>query len=443
MNTKERKEKEVDLNKVYQMPGEIEVIHHKKKNLVIAVETGNWIVLENENQFNFFNLLRVKSIKDALTAFKGEFFDAQYVVIQLEARDFENTKTFLKNQTTGMHVYLTNSCNMRCPHCYMYAGIAKENELTTEEVCDLLRNFKRHNGDIVTFSGGEICTRSDLFEIVKYSSSLGLSSELLTNGTLWSDEKIKAIAPYVSRVQISIDGYSESVNAKVRGKGNFAKALDTIDKFIQCGVRVEVGVTPWFDNELKNDYPKYVEFGKGLLQKYKGYPFIVKFNGEILEGRDLKLNLTQQEEYKSIISQINLQCYGDVADVPFIEFHKMKGIENNCDFGNISVNSDGDLFFCAAIPTTIPFANLRKDSIEKIMRLSNLAKQLSDVNNLFPCKGCELKYICGGDCRVIYFKDLVDGDIENLTMSPKRKCDKRIKEQFYDLMIRTNHKLFV
>ena len=76
------------------------------------------------------------------------------------------------------------------------------------------------------------------------------------------------------------------------------------------------------------------------------------------------------------------------------------------------------------------------------MQLSDLAKQISDVNNLVPCKDCELKYICGGDCRVIYFKDLVDCDVEKLTKSPTRKCNKEMKEQFYDLMIRTNHKLF-
>ena len=442
MDTKIKKEKEIDLNKVYQMPERIEFIHHKGKIIVIAIETGNWIVLENEEQLVFLNLLQEKSIKDALATFNGNFAEAQYVVMQLEAKDFENTKTYLKNQKIGIHIYLTNSCNMRCPHCYMYAGIAKDNELTTKEVCDLLSNFKRYNGSIVIFSGGEICTRSDLFEIVKHTHSLGLSSELLTNGTLWSEKQIKEIAPYISRVQVSIDGYTESVNARVRGKGSFAKALDTIDRFIQSGVHVDVGITPWFDDALKKDYLKYAEFGKELLEKYKDYPFTIKFNDELLEGRELKLTLEQQEEYKDIISRINRECYGDITDIAFIEFHKMKGIENNCEFGNISVNSDGDLFFCAAIPTTIPFANLRKDSFERIMQLSDLAKQISDVNNLVPCKDCELKYICGGDCRVIYFKDLVDCDVEKLTKSPTRKCNKEMKEQFYDLMIRTNHKLF-
>lgn len=443
MNTQIKKEKEVDLNKKYKMPQRIEFIHYKGKEIVIAVETGNWIILENTEQVSFFNLLCEKSINDALAIFNGEFIDAQYVVMQIEARDFDNKEVFLKNKTNGIHIYLTNSCNMRCPHCYMYAGKAKENELTTKEVCDLLFNFKSYNGDFVILSGGEICTRSDLFEIVKYSHSLGLSIELLTNGTLWTEKQIEQITPYISRVQVSIDGYTESVNAKIRGKGSFIKALETVDTFIKNGAHVDVGVTPWYDDFFKKDYLKYAEFGKELLEKYKEYPFTVKFNGELLDGRKLKLTLGQQEEYKNIIDKINLQCYGDIFDIPFIEFHKMKGIENNCEFGNISVNSDGDLFFCAAIPTTIPFANVRKDSFERIMQLSSLAKQLSDVNNLLPCRDCELKYICGGDCRVIYFKEFVDFNIENVKSFPMRKCSKEIKETFYDLMIRTNNKIFV
>ena len=28
---------------------------------------------------------------------------------------------------------LTKKCNLRCPHCYMEAGQAAENELTTED----------------------------------------------------------------------------------------------------------------------------------------------------------------------------------------------------------------------------------------------------------------------------------------------------------------------
>ncbi len=317
-----------------------------------------------------------------------------------------------------------------------------KDEMTTKEVKNILYNFKKYNGDIVTFSGGEIRTRQDLLEIVEYSYSLGLKNDLLTNGTLWTTDSIKKIAPFVNRVQISIDGYSENSNAKVRGKGNFEIALKTIDEFLHNGARVDVGITPWYDESLKKDYHQYAYFGKKLVDDYKDFPFTIKFNTDLLDGRNLKLTSEQKQEYEDIMLKVNTLCYGDCTDLPFIEFHKKGGIENNCDFGGLTVNSNGDLYYCAAIPTKKPFANLRKDSFERVMYLSELARKKSDVNNLLPCKKCELKYICGGDCRIKYFPELVECDIDSLQYSPQRKCNQAIKETFYDIMIRTNTDLF-
>lgn len=64
--------------------------------------------------------------------------------------------------------------------------------------------------------------------------------------------------------------------------------------------------------------------------------------------------------------------------------------------------------------------------------------------NLKPCNSCELMYICGGGCRIKYFPDLLQKDVKELKecgVTP-RKCTKEYKEQMYDIMIRTNHRIF-
>lgn len=437
-----QKQKRIDPNKHYLFPDEISIIRHKDHILVISVNTANWIILDNDDQLLFFNLLKRHKLSEALEVFTGNISDAQKVVIQLEARDFENQDVMLKCADANMHIHLTNICNMRCPHCYMFAGTKNQNEMTTEEVFTLLRSLKECGGTLVTFTGGEVCTRIDLYEIVKFAYDLGLKTELLTNGTLWTDELIDNISPLISRVQISIDGFSEEKNAKIRGKGNFKKALETVDKFVKHNVYTDVAVTPFFDDSLEREYKEYAEFGKQLLDKYAEYEFNVKFCNEILDGRDIKFDEEQRQKFITIMDKINFACFGDIYDTPFINFHKRKGIEENCNYGNITVTSDGDLYFCPQIPTLKPFANIRKDSIEHIMNLSQQAKERSNVNNVMPCKDCELKYICGGDCRIKYFKEFVDCNVCELSTYPVRKCDRQTKELFYDLMIRTNHRIF-
>ena len=87
---KYKKTVEIDINKKYIFPNIIKTIHHNDKIIVISVETACWIVLENNNQLKFFNLLRKYTIQEAIKHFEGTLIDAQFVIIQIEARKFDS-----------------------------------------------------------------------------------------------------------------------------------------------------------------------------------------------------------------------------------------------------------------------------------------------------------------------------------------------------------------
>lgn len=265
-----RKNKEVDIEKRYRFPDSIKVIRYKESIIIVSPETGNWIVLKNDNQLDFFESLKNLTIKEAISGFSGSENDIREVITQIEAKQFDDL-TVNKITSKRLHLYLTNACNLRCLHCYMFAGEKNEKELTTEEVFSLLDKFKQFGGEAVTFSGGEICMRTDLFPIIKYANELKLEVQLMTNGTLWTDELISKIAPLVSNVQISIDGYSEEENAMIRGKGNFCKALDTCDKFVKCCKSVQVAITPLYTEKIEEKSAEYATFGRMLWKKYKDF----------------------------------------------------------------------------------------------------------------------------------------------------------------------------
>lgn len=230
-NNKVNVRKTIPPTQRFVFPSALAVVFYKKKILMISKDTANWIVLQNEEQLEFFNLLKSYQLNEALAKFKGEYKDAKYVVTQIIARKFENTKVHSKHVSGTMQLYLTNACNMRCPHCYMFAGFKKKNELTTEEICSLLKSFRESGGKVVVFSGGEIALRQDLLKIIDYSYRIGIKNEILTNGTLWTESMIEEISPMLTRVQISIDGYSEKTNSKIRGKGHFFKHLKLLTDF--------------------------------------------------------------------------------------------------------------------------------------------------------------------------------------------------------------------
>lgn len=431
----------IDYKKHYNFPELLTTIKYNGKIIVISPNTANWIVLDNEEQLDFFEELKNDTLEATLKNSQLNEEDIRNVIIQIEAKKFEDCKVNKYDRKT-LHFYLTNGCNMRCPHCYMYAGKKEDNELTEEEIFKVLELFKNFGGSLVTFSGGEVTTRLDFSFIVKYAHKLGLKINILTNGTLWTDRMIKELSPLISRIQISIDGFSEDENAKIRGKGNFKKAINTIDQFVKLKTQTEIAITPLFDENLDEKVQEYVKFGENLRSKFGEEYFTINFNGEILDGRNIHLSEKQRDEYIKIIEKINDGLFEiKTRDIPFILSRRNQEIKDNCAFGNITISSTGDVFFCSLIPSLKSVANIRTCDFSKIMDLSAKAKQLSNVNNLYPCKNCELKYICGGDCRIHHFENLREG-LTYKNIQYYRHCDQYQKNIFYEMMIRTNKRIY-
>ena len=435
------KQIEVDIDNKYDFPKNMEIIRHKEVYLVIAVDTACWIVLQNENQFNFFNALKGRTIRSAIEEFTGDINDAKSVLVQIEARQFCSTECIPFNEQVCM-IYLTNKCNLRCPHCFLSAGLAKQAELSTEEIKDLIKKLSYFGIKEITLSGGEIALHKDLIEIIEFAYRNGISVRLLTNGVLWNERMVSDICNKVSSVQISIDGFSEQENAKMRGAGNFKKALNTVDLFMTKGVKTQIAITPYPDSSLRNKVLSYANFAKELKAKYKNSNQIkIVFTSGFMDGREITLTKDERDNYRDIMNSVTKEYLNeDARDYPFILDHQQRKIMTNCSYGCLNISSDGDVYICSRSGLK-PVANIRTHSIEKIMDISRQAASLSEINNLEPCRDCHLKYICGGGCRIDEFPDMKTGPYK-LDNRPKRVCDENVRKEFYDLMIRTNEQIF-
>lgn len=440
--------KTISENHKFSFNAEIVIIRAFDKILVISPSTANWLVLENENQLSFFNLLKRLPLGEALRNFKGDIADCKEVVTQIVAREFENhdVRSCITNDTKQLHLYLTNGCNLRCPHCYMYSGAKKRNELTLEEVKRIILSYSKHGGKSITLSGGEVSTRSDLQEIVDFASGYDLKIRILTNGVLWSEEQISYISNRIDAVQVSVDGYSEDSNAFIRGKGNFIKSLKTLDSFIKHGVPAEIAITPPFSLCAEDEVANYVSFCNNLLIKYKDKPFKIKIAEQLIDGRDIHLTEHDSLRYYKFITQIKTSINGWGTELEsFIRAFKKKEIMDNCMYGVFAIDATGDVFFCSRVSSLKPIGNIREMEFKDIFEKSRKAQDLSKIDNFRPCKGCELRYICGGGCRIDYFPEfaqITDIDKVDFTMISERKCSDDIKNRFYKLMIESNIRLY-
>lgn len=437
---------ELNPQKTYHMPKTTYVEKIDDQYLVISPDTANWILAENKDQLKIYKEFSSgKSVIDVIQSYPQEKInDIIHILTELEAKNFESEHINYP-QEQGMYVYLTNQCNQRCAHCYMYAGEEKEQELSTFEVQKLLIDFSIYGGKVVTFTGGEATLRKDFHEIVRTAKENGLITGVLSNGIIWSQEFVDKNRPYIDEVQISIDGYDQQSYKMIRGTDTFDHALKTVERLLNAGIRVSVAITPLMETLIGNE-DKYISFAKNLIEKHKDKEFFVKFNTELLDGRTINPTNEENLQYKKIIKNIKAACMSNSEEEGFALDHRSNTVFNNCGYGGITVASNGDVFFCNLVSQCAKQANVRKNTFEEINILSKRARALSDVNNLIPCNKCSLKYLCGGGCRVKYFKRLVSQNIgmnDNSNITRIVSCTKEYKKNILRLMVKANQYFYL
>lgn len=281
------KKTNVELDKIYSLPN-FKIVSFKNSFIVVFINIAKWIVLNTKSQLNVFRyLVRGHSINDCLKNHKHE--DVVCVLTQLEAKHIESTipKSMVDPK---LHLHITNACNLRCPHCYMYSGKSNNDELTTSEIKTLIAEFSARGGRQMSFTGGEPLLRKDLFELISYASDKSVSSTIFTNGCLWTESDIKKLSHLkIDGVQISIDGYDDKSNSVFRGLGSFAKSLNTVSLLIKNGIKVSIAVTAPF-SELKSNPQGYVNFANDLIKEYKNN-ISIDFSHSFMPGRELPQQL--------------------------------------------------------------------------------------------------------------------------------------------------------
>ncbi|ACV62312.1 Radical SAM domain protein [Desulfofarcimen acetoxidans DSM 771] len=435
--TMDEREMQLDITKQYNMPNNLSRKYLPDGILIISVDTANWVLLHNHEQEKIFDLLIAYSIEDVLNQLESSDLsldDLLYVLTELEAKQFESDKQ--KEQgLKSLNLYMTNKCNLCCRHCYMFAGTPLENELQSNEILVLLKEFQRYGGCNLILSGGEITNREDLREIVSAANELHLKTTLLTNGTDWPDDLVEYISDKVAEVQVSIDGYDEESNSKIRGIGQFQRALDTVKRLFDKGVRVTVAVTPMYPI----DKVKYINFGKLLMDTFCSENFNIKFSYELMGGRDYSSTHIDNEAYRKTVEDIVEFIYPGNKLEKFALNHKNKMLFSNCGYGALTVAADGGVFFCNRVSDLKCYGNIRDMTFEKIAQLADKICVLSDVDNLMPCKDCNLKYICGGGCRIAYVPSILQADPYSELVFQREGCSESDRIKLYNKMIAANH----
>lgn len=130
---------------------------------------------------------------------------------------------------------ITNLCNLNCATCYNRSGLNHvRRELSFAHLQQILQRlsseFDCHS---FAFAGGEPLLYSELpalFSYIRAHSEFQFS--FVTNGIKHDPDFLTLVHTYPDRikVQVSLDGSCETVNALTRGDGSFARTLSFINQ---------------------------------------------------------------------------------------------------------------------------------------------------------------------------------------------------------------------
>ena len=136
-----------------------------------------------------------------------------------------------KCEITRVVVEVTEDCNNACVHCYNYwrekrAPLGALQELSRTCILDLIRKVKRDAPlSQVGLSGGEPTLREDLPDIVGDLADEGLSSVVITNGTLLFESYLRRF-PEGSIFEITLFSADARLHNRIAGKPVFDQVVE-------------------------------------------------------------------------------------------------------------------------------------------------------------------------------------------------------------------------
>ncbi len=201
------------------------------------------------------------------------------------------------------YIEITHECNLRCKHCLNNSGVKLPNQLTDEEIFNLIIEFSNSGMQEIRFTGGEPLTHKKIYDFISLTHRLGLYTSIGTNGTLITDEvalKLKSVG--LDKAVVSIDG-TEKAHDELRGKGNFKRAIEGIENLENNNIKVRINSVI-----MKSNMDDVIELAK-QLNKRKTHLMIRRFI-ESGRGSVLTSNTLTKKDYDYVREQLKDELNG-------------------------------------------------------------------------------------------------------------------------------------
>jgi radical SAM protein with 4Fe4S-binding SPASM domain len=317
------------------------------------------------------------------------------------------SRTVQKHRPLSVHFDLTYRCNERCVHCYLDHD--DHGELTTAECLKVLDDLARSGALFLTFSGGEIFLRPDLYEILAAARRLHFDISLKSNALLVTPERAARLREFgVRRVQISVYSDIPAVHdAITKVPGSLQRTLAAIPILLEHGMQVKLACPLMQENLMAYR-------GVMALAEKLGVPYILDLTiTPMMDGssgplahrasvssllpvlRDPALHACKAQPSAEAASAVNAlpPAFGSAVSSG-IESLAYEDLPCSAGHNSCYISPYGDVFPCVQLPQAA--GNLRREKFEDIWYHAPQLERLRAIreSQLPTCAGCEIRSYC-------------------------------------------------
>ncbi len=402
-------------------------IEEDSLHLFIDPEMPNWIITDEKGSRILADIKNCKDVK-ALICNHADNLDMDCTRARLEVHTFlrdlirsgfltsgpvekfdytGRADYILADRLNELWIHTNNSCNLTCSHCLVSSSPSADKGLPTETIKRVIDEAAILGTNRFYFTGGEPFMRKDIFELIDYVCG-HRNSELiiLTNGTLLKGETIEGLQGFDSKdlkIQISLDGSRPEINDPLRGKGSFGQIVQGIKNIIEAGYSPTV--TTVVTNSNIEDIPEttrlLAQLGvktHHLLWAHRRGRITDNGNKSILPT-DKVIDVTRRVKVIAGESGISV----DNHDSYKLRVNGRRGTRydlGNACYDSMCIYSNGEVYPSASFAghEGLKCGSILDSSLREIWENSNMSKAFRNatLQNKEKCRGCHVKFICGG-----------------------------------------------
>ncbi|PID66301.1 MAG: GTP 3',8-cyclase MoaA [Gammaproteobacteria bacterium] len=165
-----------------------------------------------------------------------------------------------------LRLSVTDLCNFRCYYCLPdgYQGRPPRDELTVDEIANLIKGFATLGTEKIRLTGGEPTLREDITDIIRLCAASENIQKVAMTSNGWRLEKYyqQWIDAGLKQINLSIDSLNPQIFYKITGKNCLNSILGAIDAILADGaviIKINAVLLKHHDTRQLDDALRFIQ----------------------------------------------------------------------------------------------------------------------------------------------------------------------------------------